>query len=72
MQVLFTLSARKGVKKMRLIDADKLMKAMMTACLKEMDVDSPIKGMSIVLDRIYNAPIVDAVQMERGGRNEIN
>lgn len=44
---------------MRLIDADKLMEVVMATCLKEMDVDSPIEGMSIVLDKIYKAPTVD-------------
>ena len=46
-----------------MIDADKLMEVVMATCLKEMDVDSPIEGMSIVLDRIYNASTVDAVEV---------
>ena len=44
----------------RFIDADKLMEVVMATCVKEMDVDSPIEGMSIVLDKIYKAPTVDA------------
>ena len=55
---------------MRLINADKLREVMMITCLKEIDVDSPIDGMSIVLDRIYNAPTMDAVRMEKGEKNE--
>lgn len=43
---------------MKLIDKDKVMGVMMTICLKEMDVDT-IKGMIIVLDRIYNAPTMN-------------
>lgn len=53
---------------MRLINADKLMGVMMATCLKEMDVDSPIKGMSIVLDKIYNAPTVNIVELEGEGK----
>ena len=44
---------------MRLIDADKLMEVVKTNYLKGI-IDSPIKGMSIALDRIYDAPTVGA------------
>ena len=57
---------------MRLINADKLMEVMMATCVKEMDIDSPIVGMSVVLDKIYKAPTVDAVRMEKGGKNEVD
>ena len=30
-----------------------------------MDIDSFIEGMGVVLDRVYDAPIVDAVQVVR-------
>lgn len=51
---------------MKLINADKLMEVMMATCLKEtMDVGGPIEGMSIVLDRIYNAPTVNAAKVVR-------
>lgn len=64
------LGRKRTEKKMRLINADKLREVMMITCLKEIDVDSPIDGMSIVLDRIYNAPTMDAVRMEKGEKNE--
>ena len=48
---------------MRLIDADAF--AMTATCPKEMDIDSFIEGMGVVLDRIYEAPAVDAVQVVR-------
>ena len=50
---------------MRLIDADKLMEVMMTTCLKEIDnIDGPIGGMIIAMDKIYHAPTV------KGEKNE--
>ena len=56
---------------MRLINADKLMEVVMATCLKEeMDIGGPIEGMSIVLDRIYNAPTVGAALTEKGEKNE--
>lgn len=61
----------KGVKTMRLINADKLMEVVMATCLKEeMDIGGPIEGMSIVLDRIYNAPTVNTVRTEKGEKSE--
>jgi hypothetical protein len=56
---------------MRLINADKLMEVVMTTCLNEIDIlGGPVEGMSIALDRIYDAPTVNAVRMEKGGKNE--
>ena len=49
---------------MRLIDADAVV-AMTATCPKEMDIDSFIEGMGVVLDRIYEAPTVDAVTVVR-------
>lgn len=49
---------------MRLIDADAVV-AMTATCPKEMDIDSFIEGMGVVLDRVYDAPTVDAVQVVR-------
>ena len=49
---------------MRLIDADAV-GAMTATCPKEMDIDSFIEGMGVVLDRVYDAPTVDAVQVVR-------
>ena len=49
----------------RLIYADKLMEVVMATCLKEMDVDSPIKGMIVALGKIYKASTVDAVPVVR-------
>lgn len=49
---------------MRLIDADAVV-AMTATCPKEMDIDSFIDGMGVVLDRVYDAPTVDAVQVVR-------
>ena len=42
---------------MRLIDADAVV-AMTATCPKEMDIDSFIEGMGVVLDRVYDAPTV--------------
>lgn len=49
---------------MRLIDADAVV-AMTATCPKEMDIDSFIEGMGVVLDRVYDAPTVDAVRVVR-------
>lgn len=50
---------------MKLINADKLMEVVMATCLKEIDIlGGPVEGMSIVMDRIYNAPTV------KGEKNE--
>ena len=50
---------------MRLIDADSAV-AMTATCPKGMDIDSYIEGMCVVLDRIYEAPTVDAVPVVHG------
>lgn len=50
----------------RLIDADTVV-AMTATCPKEMDIDSFIEGMGVVLDRVYDAPTVDAVEVVRCG-----
>ena len=51
----------------RLIDA--ISTAAMTAtCPKGMDLDSYIAGMGVVLDRIAEAPTVDAVEVVRCGQ----
>lgn len=56
---------------MKLINTDKLMEVVMTTCLKEIDIlGGPVEGMSIALDKIYNAPTVNAVRMEKGEKNE--
>lgn len=57
---------------MRLINADKLTEVVTANFLKEMNIGGPIEGMSIVLDKIYNAPTINAVQMEKGGKNEVD
>lgn len=59
-----TLTARteKGETMSRLIDAEKLDVFSFT-CPKGMDIDSFIAGMGAVLDRIYEAPTVDAVEV---------
>ena len=49
----------------RLIDADAVV-AMTATCPKEMDTDSFIEGMGVVLDRVYDAPTVDAVPIVHG------
>ena len=50
---------------MRLIDVDAV--TLMTAtCPKEMDIDSFIEWMGVVLDRVYDAPTVDAVPVKHG------
>ena len=56
---------------MKLIDRDKVMEVVMANFLKEMVIGGPIEGMSIVLDKIYNAPTINAILMEKGGKNEV-
>ena len=56
---------------MKLIDRDKVMEVVMANFLKEMVIGGPIEGMSIVLDKIYNAPTINAIRMEKGGKNEV-
>ena len=49
---------------MRLIDADTAV-VMTATCPQEMDIDSFIAGMNVVLDKIYEAPTIDAVPVVR-------
>lgn len=46
---------------MKLIDADALLTTMKVNCPMENDLDSFKAGMRAVLERIFNAPTVDAV-----------
>ena len=55
---------------MKLINADKLMEVVMATYLERWDLAGAAEGMSIVLDRIYNAPTMNAMRMEKGEKNE--
>lgn len=50
---------------MRLIDADALLTTMEVKCPMENDLDSFKAGMRAVLERICEAPTVDAIPRER-------
>lgn len=50
---------------MKLINADKLREVMMATYLERWNLASAAEGMAIVLDRVYNAPTVNAAQMVR-------
>lgn len=50
---------------MKLIDADALLTTMEVKCPMDNDLDSFKAGMRAVLERICNAPTVDAVQLVR-------
>lgn len=53
---------------MRLIDADALLTTMEVKCPMENDLDSFKAGMRAVLERICDAPTVDAVRVVRCGQ----
>ena len=55
---------------MKLINADKLMEVVMATYLERWDLAGAAEGMSIVLDRIYNASTMNAMRMEKGEKNE--
>lgn len=54
---------------MRPIDADAVV-VMTATCPEEMDINSFIAGMGVVLDRIYEAPIICCETCKHGIRGE--